>query len=300
VTTRVQPEIQSVSNKEENIPMTTTAAHSFAAPAPSNHYAPLKIADDTYIIRQLGEVEGAPVKVYLNSMVILGKEPVILDTGTVANRRDWMHDVFGLVDPKDVKWIFISHDDHDHTGNLAEVLEWCQNATLVTTWFQVERLSGDYKLPLERMRWVGDGESFDAGDRELVAVRPPIFDSPTTRGLYDPKTRVYWGSDFFASPMLGPSEEFAELDYDFRQQGLAMFASAISPWTHLADPAKYNAQVDRIAGLDIVAAAGAHGPIFRRSDIDEMLAVARTLPNSDPAQLPGQETLSAMLAAVQG
>jgi flavorubredoxin len=28
--------------------------------------------------------------------------------------------VFSLVDPKDVQWIFLSHDDVDHSGNLDE------------------------------------------------------------------------------------------------------------------------------------------------------------------------------------
>ena len=93
-----------------------------------------------------------------------------------------------------MRWIFLSHDDTDHTGNLELCLEMCPNATLVTSWFATERMSGDVVLPIDRQRWVGDGESFDAGDRRLVAVRPPTWDSPTTRGLYDTKTGVYWSS----------------------------------------------------------------------------------------------------------
>jgi hypothetical protein len=45
---------------------------------------------------------------------------------------------------------------------------------------------------VDRVRWVRDGESFQAGDRTLVAVCPPFFDNPTTRGLLDTTTRVYW------------------------------------------------------------------------------------------------------------
>ena len=59
---------------------------------------------------------------YLNSMVIRGAEPVIVDTGTPANRRQWLEDVFAIVEPEDVRWIFLSHDDVDHSGNLDEVL----------------------------------------------------------------------------------------------------------------------------------------------------------------------------------
>ena len=40
--------------------------------------------------------------------------------------------------------------------------------------------------PFERMRWIDPGGSFDAGDRTLHLFKPPVFDGPTTRGLFDP------------------------------------------------------------------------------------------------------------------
>ena len=61
-----------------------------------------------------------------------GEEPMIVDTGTPANREQWLEDVFGLVEPEDVRWVFLSHDDVDHTGNLDSVMERCPNATLVS------------------------------------------------------------------------------------------------------------------------------------------------------------------------
>ena len=171
--------------------------------------APEQIATDTWVIHQAQEALGQPLYVYLNSMVIKGAEPVILDTGTIVNRTQWLDDVFGLVDPADVQWVFISHDDIDHTGNLDEVMTVCPNATLVCSWAILERHSNAFNFPLERCRWINDGESFDVGDRELLAVRPPLWDSPTTRGLFDRSTGVYWGVDSFACPMPGAADEHA-------------------------------------------------------------------------------------------
>src|SRR5688572_28908977 len=102
----------------------------FAPIAPSITLAPTKIAADTYVIHSVQEALGQPLFVHLNSMVILGAEPVIVDTGTVANRRQWLEDVFALVEPDDVRWIFLSHDDVDHTGNLDEAMSACPNAKL--------------------------------------------------------------------------------------------------------------------------------------------------------------------------
>ena len=79
----------------------------FAPIAPTTTVAPTKIATDTYVIHQVQPALGQPLFVYINSMVILGKEPVIVDTGTPANRKQWLDDVFSLVEPEDVRWIFL-------------------------------------------------------------------------------------------------------------------------------------------------------------------------------------------------
>ena len=176
----------------------------FAPVAPTIHVPPLKIAADTYVIHQVQQALGQPLFVYINSMVILGKEPIIVDTGTPANRKQWLSDVFSLVEPNDVRWVFLSHDDVDHTGNLDQVMTACPNAKLVCNWAMVERHTNCFNFPIDRCRWVMHDESFSIGDRTLHAVRPPVYDSPTTRGLFDPTTGVYWGVDTFATPLPDP------------------------------------------------------------------------------------------------
>ena len=138
-----------------------------------------------------------------HSLVIRGAEPVIVDTSVLFGRDRWLENVFSLVEPEDVRWIFLSHDDHDHLGNLDVVLERCPNATLLANYAIVGRLVGDIELPLERMRWSNVGESIDVGDRELVVVRPPMFDSPATRGFFDTRTGMLWGADSFGAAFPG-------------------------------------------------------------------------------------------------
>ena len=112
----------------------------------------------------------------------------------------WLDTVFSVVDPADVRWVFISHDDHDHIGNLEAVLDLCPQATLVGQ-------LGDDRPPHGRRgaaRCTGCAGStratrFDAGDRTLHLVRPPLFDSPATRGLFDPTTGVLWAVDTFGA-----------------------------------------------------------------------------------------------------
>ncbi|HLG12540.1 MAG TPA: MBL fold metallo-hydrolase [Dehalococcoidia bacterium] len=283
-----------------NRPETRIDVSAFAPPPPRFHHEPLKIAPDTYLIRQLHGEGEAPMLAYFNSLVVLGEQPAIIDTGAVNNRENWLNDVFSLVDPKDVRWVFISHDDHDHVGNLPEVMALCPNATLVSSWFQVERLGGDLALPLGRMRWVGDGESFNAGDRVFAAIRPPLYDSPTTRGLYDSKTGVYWASDCFATPVTQAMDEVSGMHPEEWRQGFTVFNVANSPWVSIVDPVKFNCGVEQLAKLGISAIASAHTPAILGANVSTAIDMLYDLPGSSMPELPGQETLEAMVAQISG
>jgi flavorubredoxin len=272
---------------------------SFSAIAPTVRAEPTQVAADTYVIHHVQEALGQPLFVYLNSMVIRGDEPVIVDTGTIGNREQWLEDVFALVEPADVKWVFLSHDDVDHTGNLEQVLEMCPNATLVSSWAITERHTNAFNFPLERCQWINDGESFEAGDRTLTAIRPPLYDSPTTRGLFDGKTGVYWGVDAFACPMPGAvMENAAEFDEGFWPEGMAMFMyNALSPWLSVVDPAKYAAECDRVQALGAKTIATAHSPVISDAQSDKAFQIMRDLPSVPAPPCPDNNVLQAILGA---
>jgi len=270
----------------------------FAPIVPTTHVPPTRIARGTYVVHQVQPALGQPLFVPINSMVILGREPVIVDTGSPANRTQWLEDVFGLVDPNDVRWIFQSHDDVDHAGNLDEALAMCPNAHLVCSWAMVERHTSCFDFPLERGRWVVDAEPVDVGDRTLHAVRPPLFDSPTTRGLFDPTTGVYWAVDAFATPLPDPAAGIGDLDEDFWFHGLWLFAhGAVSPWLSMLDADKFRRSVDRLQDLDIEVIASGHSPVIEGSFIDRAFERIRELPALEPTVLPGQSILDQIVAA---
>jgi len=271
---------------------------SFAPACPTIRVAPTKAAPDTWVIHSVQEALGQPLFVYLNSLVILGREPMIVDTGTIANREQWLEDVFSLVEPKDVRWIFLSHDDVDHTGNLEQVMEACPDARLVCNWAMVERHTNCFEFPLARCQWVMDGDELDIGDRTVVALRPPVYDSPTTRGLFDPTTGLYWSADSFATPLPDPGADIPALDAEFWDFGLTLFVlGAVSPWISLTDPAKYGAYVDRVQGLDIATIAGCHTPAIEGEFIEKAFATIRRLPVVEPPPMPDQSVLDEIVAA---
>lgn len=254
------------------------------------------IAPDTFLVRQLiGEGMG-PVAAPLNTMVIRGAEPVLVDTGASLTSHAWMEETFSIVDPADVRWVFLSHDDTDHTGSLFEVLERCPQATLVTNWFSVQRIAADRLLPLHRLRIANPGESFSAGDRTLTAVVPPVYDSPTTRGLHDDRTGVYWGADAFALLVPGQVDDLGELDAGFVREGFLQEQRMLSPWVQWLDPARYQGYLREFRVLGASVGVGAHGVALRDRQVDMAFELMAELPHLPPASLLAQADLDALLA----
>ena len=257
---------------------------------------PHLIAPDTWLIPNLAPA-GDGLYLPVNSMVIRGRQPVIIDTGAPVHRALWLEKVFSVVEPEDVRWIFLSHDDGDHTGALFDVLERCRNATLVTNFFSVERLALEKPaLPLERMRWIEPGGSFDAGDRMLQLFRPPIFDGPTSRGLFDPKTAAMWIVDSFACFTPG-SLDANDLPQDLLAQVMPAMNSAVSPWHAWLDRAAYARHVDAVESFGARTVASAHGPVLRASRLDDAFDRLRGLAGAPIIPTPGQELLDTLIAS---
>ena len=255
---------------------------------------PIHVGDDTWVLPTPFPIPGMG-QLYVNAMVIKGAEPVLVDTGAPIFRDDYLNTAFSLVDPEDVKWIFLTHDDRDHTGNIMEVLALCPNARLVTNFVAMGRLSEEWQMPMHRVLVANNGDRFDAGDRELVAIRPPFFDSPATRGLFDTRTGLYFSSDAFGAVVPESCTDAREVAPDTYRDGFNWFNRANHPWHVLTDPAKIQAEVDIIRRLDARGIVSSHGPAAHGISLQlcDMLAAVSTM---DALPLPDQSFLDQLLA----
>jgi flavorubredoxin len=259
---------------------------------------PHRIAGDTWLVSNR-VAAGPGAFISMNSMVIRGEQAVVVDTGTPIHRDSWFAQVESLVDLDDVRWVFISHDDTDHVGNLHELLDRCPNATLIANFFMNERMAVETQpLPLHRMRWLDAGEALDVGDRKLHLVTPPVYDGPTTRGLYDEKTAVLWAVDSFAAMTPAGVTDVADVPQPMYDETFPMLNSLVAPWHEWIDPIRYRQHCDQLEALGLVAVASAHGPVLHGDAIPDAFERIRRLASAPRVQPPGQALLDEILAGM--
>jgi len=231
----------------------------------------------------------------VNAFVIKAREPVLIDTGMGIESEEFMKALSSVIDPQDLRWVWITHDDADHTGNIQKVLEASPSARLAANSLAVLRMSTAWPVPMQRVYWLNPGDSIRVGDRELTAVRPPLFDNPTTVGVYDNKSEAFFSADFFGAIIPSPAQNADEVTEGDLAKGMISWASADSPWVHMVNPDGFIKALDRIRQIGPEMIFSAHLPPAR-GKAKQLLELLAEVPTSTPFVTPGQAVLEQILA----
>ena len=245
------------------------------APA-KTRIAPTEIAPETFLIHDHQGEGTAPVVVALNTLVIRAAEPVVVDTGVAENREQFLDDVFGLVEPEDVRWVFLSHDDVDHTGNVeradgrrARTRRSCQ---LVhgRAHDRVARRSRS-----TRQRWIDDGDSLDVGDRTLLARAPADLRLPHHPRPVRPDDRLLLGVGQLRHADAHAPPDVAELEADFWIERHAHVPPVREPVGHPGRRRQVPGDGRPVTALRPTAMAGCHTPVIREALVPSAIAATR-------------------------
>jgi hypothetical protein len=238
----------------------------------------------------------------VNAFVIHAAEPVVVDTGLGLPDRDFIAALAEVIDPADVRWIWLTHPDRDHTGGLFALLDAAPRARVVTTFIGAGIMSCEHPLPMDRVYLLNPGQYLDAGDRRLTGFRPPLFDNPATVGILDSSTGVCLSSDCFGAPLptagLAGARSAAAVTPGDLRAGQLLWATVDSPWVHNVDPARFAASFQPLRDFAPAAVLSTHLPPLA-GDISAAVGTLLDAPGAPAFAGPDQAALEAMLAEFQ-
>ena len=198
----------------------------------------------------------------VNAFLLKGPEPVLVDTGVNMLAEVFAARLSEEIDPRDLRWIWLSHTDPDHAGNLARVLDAAPNARVVTNFLGRGKmqLAG---FDISRVEVLGPGAVFEAGGRRLTPVRPPYYDAPETMGFFDAVDREERPVDAFGALLSGPADDLGAVSDEALRDGMVGWSAIDAPWLSGMDQGRLGgmlAALDRLAP-DIVLSG--HLPVAR-------------------------------------
>ncbi|TPQ22954.1 MBL fold metallo-hydrolase [Streptomyces sporangiiformans] len=257
-----------------------------------------KAGRDSTVLSDFIEVPGIGF-LPVNAFVLHASQPVVVDTGLGLPDRDFVASLGSVLDPADVRWIWLTHPDRDHTGGLFDLLSAAPRARVVTTFIGAGIMSTERPLPLDRVRLVNPGQTLDVGDRTLMAFRPPLFDNPATVGFYDDRSATCFSSDCFGAPLPSPelavADDVAVVPAEELRDGQLLWATVDSPWVQMVDQDQYLATIQPLRAMAPEAVLSTHLPpaLGLTGRILETISEA---PGANPFVGPDQQALERMLA----
>jgi flavorubredoxin len=255
---------------------------------------PQQAAQDTHVLPSYFPIPGLGI-VPVNAFLIMAKEPVLVDTGLVPESQEFMQSLRSLIDPNDLKWIWLTHTDQDHIGSLHRLLEEVPNLKVITTFLGVGKMSLFAPLPMDRVYFLNPGRSIDVGDRTLTAVKPPSFDAPETTGLFDSKSQVLFSSDCFGAVLQSPAQDAADIPQRDLIEGQTLWATVDAPWLHQVDRATFARALNAVREMSPGTVLSSHLPPAHGMN-ERLLDTLAAAPDAGPFVGPDQAQLEAMLA----
>lgn len=238
----------------------------------------------------------------VNAFVLHAAQPMLIDTGLPASRGEFLEAIGSVIDPADLRWIYLTHPDRDHTGSLMEILAAAPQARLVTTFMGLGILGMEYPITPDRVFLLNPGQSLDLGDRTVTAFRPPLYDSPATTGFSDSLTGTYFSSDCFGAPLLDAESvaaaDIADLGVDDVLAGQRLWATVDSPWVAGVDRAAFAACLEPLRALNPPLVLSTHLPPARDA-MPRLLEMLSGAPDADAFLGPDQTQLEDMLAQME-
>ena len=256
-------------------------------------FGPQTVAPDTTAIVSYSPLPGLGL-LPVNSFVIHAAEPVLVDTGLPMLKDEYMKALGAVIDPADLRWIWLSHMDADHLGSLEAIQALAPKAKIVTNFLGMAKMMLR-SFDVSQVHLLEPGGHIDAGDRKLVPLKPAYFDAPETVGFFDTKTRVLFSADAFGCLMQETAAEAADIPEEAMFDGMAPWAAIDAPWLGMVDRQVFGRVLADIERLDPSAIIAGHLPVAR-GVTKRVLASVDAAVGGGRIAAPDRETIEALLA----
>jgi hypothetical protein len=231
----------------------------------------------------------------INAYVVKGAEPFLVETGAAFESAEFMNALRAVIDPADLKWIWLSHTDFDHIGSLHALLRENQHLRVITTFLGMGIMGLADPLPPDRVHFVNPGEQIRLSDRTLTAVKPPVFDNPCTTACYDDRSAVLFSSDCFGALLQSVPRSAEDLSADDLRDGQVVWTTIDSPWIHKVDRDAFAREVTGLAKLAPKLVLGNHLPPAPGHMMERLSAALLAAPGTQPFVGPSQAAFEQML-----
>lgn len=224
------------------------------------------ISDDLYqvgeyALGQDGWCEAVRVYVLLNDGC-----PLIFDAGSHVHSSQIMADLKALLGDTSPHYIFLTHTELPHTGNLSVILKQWPDAKLVVSSAILPHVELPWWVKEEQIMYGYAGTEESYGGRHISFLDGILKDQPGTHWMFDAVTGTLFTADAFGYFFPESADQSCddELDGGIPIDWISRYHAAAFRFLPYVDPNKMTADLDKVfAKREVRIIAPTHGNAIR-------------------------------------
>ena len=197
-----------------------------------------------------------------NAYLIKGEKNVLIETTHPRYFEEYLENISSVVDPKTIDYVIMNHNEPDHSGSLAKLLEVAPQIQVLTSQAGAIYLRNITNEPNAHIRAVKDGETLDiGGGKELRFVIAPFLHWPDSMFTYYAAEKIAFTCDFLGAHYCEPRMIDSHVTYPQRYESAFenYYTAIFGPFKPYV--LKGLAKLDE---LDVDTVCTSHGPVLTK------------------------------------
>lgn len=235
----------------------------------NNNSAAIKISKNVYwvgaIDNDIRNFHGysTPRGTTYNAYLILGQEPILIDTVKPPFFTEMLARIASVIEPKKISYIISNHAEMDHSGSLLEAIQATNPQKVFASKIGVAALKEHFHNKIDPIE-IKTKENFSLGDANFTCIETRMLHWPDSMFTYFANDNILFSQDGF-SMHLATDKIFAEQNERsiLYHEAIKYFANILMPYTTFV-----TALLNSLPklGLDIKILAPDHGPIWHNAN----------------------------------
>lgn len=193
-----------------------------------------------------------------NSYLIMDKKITLVDTVKHYCFDEMLSRIKEIIDPSEIEYIISNHVEMDHSGSIPKLLNFCPDATVITSTRGEKGLKRHYKKKWN-FKIVKSGDTQTIGKRTLHFVEIPMVHWPDSMVTYSPFDKLLLPNDAFGQHIASAERFDDKIEWGIlKEEAAKYYANIVMPYGSQAEKA-----LKVLSGLDIDMIGPSHGIIWR-------------------------------------
>ena len=193
-----------------------------------------------------------------NAYLIIDKKITLIDTVKHYLFDEMLTRIKEIIEPSKIDYIISNHVEMDHSGSIPKLLEFCPNATVVTSTRGEIGLKKHYKKDWN-FKVVSSGDTLNIGKRTLHFVHIPMVHWPDSMVTYIPSDKLLLPNDAFGQHIASAERFDDEIEWGIlKEEAEKYYSNIVIPYGDQVKKA-----IEAVSKLDIDMIAPSHGIIWR-------------------------------------